>query len=100
MPLYGAIAETVRQNKEVTCGESAITASVAITTEYETIYSVTVTQKRNTAPALDSIIFTYGVVNNIVTIFAWQATAAGDVTMIAGTVATTVGYTIIGRRRQ
>ena len=94
-----ALAEAVRQGKEVLCGESAVTASVAITTEFATIDAVVVTLKTGTAPGVNSSHFTYNVSNNVVTIYAWKVTASGNATLVAGTVETDVGYVIIGRRR-
>ena len=97
----GDLRETVPQNKEIIAAESAITASITVSTEFATVYSVQVTQKRTTAPALDSIIYTYDVASDgTVSIFAWQTTAAADSTLIPGTVPSTISYIIIGRRRQ
>ena len=94
-----ALAEAVRQGKEVVCGESAVTASVAITTDFETIDAVVVTQKLATAPGDNSSTFSYGVSDNVVTIYAWKPTSGSDPTLVAGTTETDVGYIIIGRRR-
>lgn len=94
-----ALAEAVRQGKEVLCGESAVTASVAITTEFATIDAVVISQKIATAPGDNSTNFTYGVSNNVVTIYAWKPTSGSDPTLVAGTTETNVGYVIIGRRR-
>ena len=92
-----ALAEGVREGKELICGESLVTASVAIATEFETIDAVVVTQKRATAVGDDSSNFTYGVADNVVTIYAWKPTSGADPTLVAGTTETTVGYVIIGR---
>ena len=94
-----ALAEGVRQGKELICGETAVTDSVEITTEFATIDSVAVTQKIGTAPGDGSATFTYDVTANVVEIFAWKTTSGSDPTLVAGTVEVDVGYIIIGRRR-
>jgi len=99
MSLQGAIAEAVRQGKEVVCAEgAAITATLAITTPFRYIDGVVVTHNASSAPGLGSCHFTYEFSNNVVTIYAWKPTGAGDCTLIAGTVATAISYVIIGRR--
>lgn len=99
MSLYGALAEADRQGKELQCGEAAITASVAISTEFATIDAVVVTHNTSSAPGVGSSHFTYAVSGNTVTIYAWKVTGSADTTLVAGTVETNVGYVIIGRRR-
>lgn len=99
MSLYGALAESDREGKEVSCGESAVTASVEITTPFADIDAVLITHKSGSAPGVGSAHFTYSVSGNVVTIYAWKVTASGDATLIAGTVETNVSYAIIGRRR-
>lgn len=94
-----ALAEGVRQGKELLCGEVAVTASVEVTTQFATIDAVVVTQKIGTAPGDNSTNFTYDVTDNVVTIYAWKPTSGADPTLVAGTTETDVGYIIIGRRR-
>jgi len=93
-----ALAEAVRQGKEVLSGRTAVTASVAVTTNFATIDAVVVTRGTATAPGVGASMYTYGVVANVVTIYAWKVTASGDATLIAATVATNVDYIIVGRR--
>lgn len=93
-----ALAEAVRQGKEVLCGEVAVTDDVAVTTEFATIDAVVITQKIGTAPGDGSSNFSYDVTANVVTIFAWKTTSGSDPTLVAGTVEVDVGYIIIGRR--
>lgn len=94
-----ALAEAVREGKEVLVGEAAVTASVAVATQFAIIDAVVVTQKIGTAPGLGASVYTYDVSNNVVTIYAWKPTSATDPTLIAATVETNVSYTIVGRRR-
>lgn len=93
-----ALAEAVREGKEVYCGESAVTASVAITTPFRTVKAVIITHKRTTAPGDDSNHFTYSVSGNVVTIYAWKYTSGTDATLVAGTTETDVSYLIVGVR--
>lgn len=94
-----ALAEAVRQGKEVLCGETAVTADVDIATPFAIVDAVVVTQRIGTAPGDNSTNFTYDVVDNVVTIFAWKPTSGSDPTLVAGTTETDVGYIIVGRRR-
>lgn len=94
-----ALAEAVRQGKEVLCGESLITASVAVATQFATIDAVVITQKTSDAVGDNSSNFTYDVADNVVTLYAWKPTSGADPTLVAGTTETTVSYVIIGRRR-
>lgn len=100
MALFGALAEADRQGKEVFVKEVAVTASVAVTTPFATIDGVQITQKRATAPGLNSSVYTWDYTGGVLTIYAWKPTSATDPTLIAGTVASTVTVTVIGRRRQ
>lgn len=99
MSLHGALAEADRQGKELLVGETAITASVEITTGFATIDAVEIAHKTADAPGVGSIHFTYSVSGSKVTLYAWKVTATNDATLVAGTAETTVSYTIIGRRR-
>lgn len=98
MSLYGALAETERNGKELACGETAVTASVDITTEFANIDAVVITHNTGSAPGVNSSHFSYSVSDNVVTIYAWKVTASGDATLVAGTTETNVSYVIIGRR--
>ena len=100
MSLYGAVGEAVRENKELQCGEIAVTASVTVATQFASVKAVSITQKIGTGPALGASTYTYTVsAAGVVTIFAWKPTGAGDTTLIAATVETDVGYIILGTRR-
>lgn len=94
-----ALAEAVRQGKELQCGEATLTASVAVETKFATIDAVVVTGKRSTAPGDETSWYTYDVSGNVVTIYGWKTTSGADPTLVAATDSTTVGYIIIGRRR-
>lgn len=99
MALQGALAEAVREGKELLCGELDIaTASETITTPFAIVDAVVVTQKKATSPGVGSSVFTYDVADNVVTVYAWKVTATGNATLVAGTAASEVSYTIIGRR--
>jgi len=100
MSLFGAIAEAVREGKELQSGETAVTASVTVATNFASVKSVVITQKIGTAPGLNSSIYTYTVsAAGVVTIFAWKPTSVSNPTLVAGTVASTVGFVILGTRR-
>lgn len=103
MSLYNAIAETFRTGKEKIVQSLAIAAaSATITTPYKSVDGVIVTNNIGVSPGIaGSIIFTwtFAAATGVVTVFAWKATAAGDGTLIAGTVACTVSVEITGRRR-
>lgn len=99
MALQGAVAEAVREGKEIQVGETLITASVVVDTPFADIDAVLITHRTSDAPGVGSLHFTYDIVGNVVTLYAWKATGTADVTLVAGTVETTVDYIILGRRR-
>lgn len=94
-----AVAEAVRQGKELLCGETLVTASVAITTNFAIIDAVLITGKRSDAPGDETSMYTYDVSDNVVTLYGWKTTSGSDPTKVAATDETTVGYIIMGRRR-
>lgn len=100
MSLFGALAEGVRQGKEVLTGRLEIaTASETVVTPFATIDAVIVTREGDGAPGVTSSVFTYDVDGNEVDIYAWRPTSSSNPTLIAGNAAVTVSYVIIGRRR-
>lgn len=84
MSLYGALAEAVREGKELMAGIAALDGSgeAAIDTPFAEVTAVVLT-KMDAAP----------------TIVPWYAVASGVVT-ITGDASVDVSYVIIGRRRQ
>ncbi len=99
MSLQGAVAEAVREGKEVLVEEGTLDTSgeLAISTPFANIDSVVATVKKATAPT--TIALSYGVSGNDVTVYGWKATAANDVTLIASDANETVSVVVIGRRR-
>jgi len=99
MALYNAVAETVRNGKELMVEEVTLDTSgeAVITTPYATIDAVTATLKKGTAPTTATLSFS--VSGNEVTIHGWMPTAADDTALIASTANETVSVVIIGRRR-
>lgn len=95
-----ALAEAERTGKEVLTREVAIaTASAVVTHPFRVIDNVQITRKTSSAPALTSSVFTWQVVGNVLTVYAWRPTSATDPTLIAGNAASTVSVTVTGRRR-
>lgn len=99
MSLYGALAEAVREGKEIQVEEAELDSSgqASIATNFATIDAVVATVKKATAPT--TIALTWGVSGNDVTVYGWKATASNDVTLIASDANETVSVMIIGRRR-
>ena len=98
MTLFGALAERVRQGKQVITGSGALAAgSLVVNTKFATIDSVQAIVKKATAPT--SIVLTWNNTGGAVTIYAWKVTASGDTTLIADTGTDTVSYVIVGRDR-
>lgn len=100
MALQNALAEAVRQGKEILAEEAALDASgeLVISTPFATIDSVTALVKKATAPT--TIALTSSVDGNDVTVHGWKATASGDVTLIASDAEETVYVVVVGRRRR
>lgn len=99
MSLHGALAEATRKGHEILEGEATVTASLAIAVPFATISSVNITQKTAVAPGLNSSVYTWNYAAGVLTIYAWKPTSATNPTLIAGTVASTVSYMIVGKRR-
>lgn len=100
MSLFGAVAETDRQGKEIKTVSGALAANgqLEIDTPYAEIDHVSATVKQATTPA--TTVFTYEVVGNTVTVYGWMVTATGDSTLIASTGEEDVTVEITGRRRR
>lgn len=95
-----ALAEAVRQGKEVLTAEVAIaTASAVVSHPFKTIDNVQITRRTSAAPGLTSSVFTWDFSAGVLTVYAWRPTGATDPTLIAGNAASTVSVTVTGRRR-
>lgn len=95
-----ALAEAVRQGKEVFTAELSIsTASGTVTTPFRIIDGVFVTRKSSTSPGTGSSVFTWEVSGSVVTVYAWRPTSTTDTTLVAGNSASTVSVIVVGRRR-
>lgn len=94
-----ALAEAVRQGKELLCGTGELDSSgeLAIATPFATIDAVVATVNKATAPT--TLVLSSDVSGNDVTIKGWKATASNDVTLVASDANEEVDYIIIGRRR-
>lgn len=100
MSLYGAIAENVREGKEVIAAELALDGAnpTVITTPFKTIKSVSLTLKGAVAPGLGVSVLTYNVVANVVNVYAWEPTSVSNPTLVASTDTDTFAYVIVGTR--
>ena len=99
MALYNALAEAVRQGKQVQVENGALDASglLVITTGFATIDSVQATVEKATAPTTSQL--TFSVSGSTVTIRGWKATATADTALIASDALEDVSVVIVGRRR-
>lgn len=99
MSLQGALAEHVREGKEILVGEIALDGSnpTPVSTSFANIDDVQVSIKGTSAPT--TTIVTWDVSGSTVNLYGWKVTGTADTTLIASDGTETVGYTIIGRRR-
>lgn len=100
MSLYGAMAETDRQGKEIKIVSGALDASgqLEIDTPFANVDHVNATiTGQATAPTTS--VLSYDVSGNTVTVYGWMVTAAGDTTLIASDGEEDITVEIIGRRR-
>jgi len=96
-PLY-ATAAIVGEIQEVAFDASNPTP---IQTDLRTIHAVMVTQKRTTAPGLNTSIVTYdtpAASPGLINFYAWKPTSATDPTLIASTGTETFGFVAFGTR--
>jgi len=80
-------------------GEVALDGSnpTAVTiNEVDTIVGVTVSMLNASAPALGTSVITYAFTGNVLSIYAWKPTGAGDTTLVASTGTETVSYVVMG----
>ena len=98
MSLYGALAETERNGKELLCGRVELdSAEAEIVTPFRTIDAVIATVQEDGAPA--TTVVTYEVNDNVVTLYGWAPTSSSVTTLVATSADDVVDYVIIGRPR-
>lgn len=107
MALQGALAEAVREGKEVLTGMVQLDGSnpTTITTPFATIDAVAVQLMGSSAPGVGTSVLTVDFAPGIggdgaVDLYAWKPTSATDSTLIASTGTEDVSYIIVGRRRK
>lgn len=102
MSLQGALAEHVREGKEVITGSTTLDGSnpTAVSTGFANIDHVSLQLMGSTAPGVSTSVLTFEVSGSTVNIYAWKPTGSGNATLIASDGTEDVSYTIVGRRRQ
>jgi len=102
MSLQGALAEHVREGKEIITGAVALdgTNPTPVFTGLANLDAVSLTLGGSTAPGVGTSTLTYEVLGSTVNIYAWKPTSSADATLIASTGTETVSYALVGRRRK
>lgn len=100
MALLGALAEAVREGKEIVVGEAALDGSnpTPITHTFRVVKNVQLTLKGTSAPGLSTSVLTYDVSGQTLNVYGWMPTGATNPTLIASTGTETFSYMIVGIR--
>ncbi len=101
MAIYGAVADVPktrgggRRGLGLWQGSGALSSGVvALATPFKTVLSVNAQIDQTTAPTTSD--FTYHAVAGAITVYGWQASAAGTTTLVATTGTETVSVTAVG----